>query len=106
MVVDYESMGKRIRGLRKQQGLTQAELAQKVGISTSFMGHIERGTRIASLETLVGLSRTLEISLDAMVTGIDAALAIPSGNTTAKMRMLNDVMRVLNEHSSEWLRED
>lgn len=105
-MVDYESMGRRIRGLRKQQGLTQAELAQQVGISTSFMGHIERGTRIASLETLVGLSHTLQVSLDAMVTGLDAALSMPSNNTTAKMRVLNDVMRVLNEHSGEWLREE
>lgn len=105
MAMDYQAMGNRIRQLRKQRKLTQAELAKQVGISTSFMGHIERGTRVASLETLVGLSSTLDVSLDAIVTGMDSG-PIVSTNTTAKMRVLNDVMRVLNEHSSEWLRDE
>ena len=49
MALDYQAIGKRIRVLRKQNHMTQAELAEKVGISTSFIGHIELGTRIASL---------------------------------------------------------
>lgn len=103
--MDYQAMGKRIRQLRKQQKFTQAELAEQVGISTSFMGHIERGTRIASVETLVSLSDTLNVSLDAIIRGIDSTPMI-SPLTTGKMRVLNDVMRVLNEHSEEWLREE
>lgn len=103
--MDYQAMGLRIRELRKQQHFTQAVLAERVGISTSFMGHIERGTRIASLETLVHLSEALDVSLDTMVTGKDDGI-LPSGNATTKMRMLNDVMRVLNEHADEWLRDD
>lgn len=105
MSLDYRAMGSRVRQLRKQNQLTQAELAKRVGISTSFLGHIERGTRIASLETLVGLSDMLDVSLDAIVIGMDTG-PVMSGNTTAKMRVLNDVMRVLNEHSDEWLHEE
>ena len=59
--MDYEAMGARIRALRKRNGLTQAQLAEAVHISTSFMGHIERGTRIASLDTLVRLSQVLDV---------------------------------------------
>ena len=104
MSIDYQAMGRRIRVLRKQNHMTQADLAQQVGISTSFMGHIERGTRIASLETLVGLSGSLDVSLDTLVRGMDGA---PSANANStKVRMLNDVMRVLSEHSGEWLKED
>lgn len=103
--MDYVAMGRRIRAYRKQCGMTQAALAESVGISTSFIGHIERGTRITSLETLVGLSNVLEVSLDALVTGADPGPA--SGpNASYKMRVLNDVLRVLNEHSGEWLREE
>ena len=105
MALDYQAMGGRIRQLRKQKRMTQAELAEKVRISTSFMGHIERGTRIASLETLVNLSDALEVSLDALVTGMDT-MSAPSANTTSRMRVLNDVMRILNEHASEWLRDE
>ena len=103
--MDYKAMGRRIRQLRKQERLTQAELAEKVGISTSFMGHIERGTRIASVETLVHLSDTLKVSLDSIVNGIDVIPPVSVG-ATAKMRTLNDMMRVLNEHSDEWLKDD
>ena len=103
--MDYEAMGRRIRAFRKEHGVTQAALAESIGISTSFMGHIERGTRIASLETLVKLSETLDISLDMLVTGADPGVS-GSPNTNYKMRVLNDVLRVLNEHSGEWLRDD
>lgn len=103
--MDYVAIGARIRAYRKQRGMTQAALAKSVGISTSFIGHIERGTRIASLETLVGLSEILDVSIDTLVTGADSNRS-ENPNASYKMRVLNDVMRVLNEHSSEWLREE
>ncbi len=105
IALDYEAMGKRVRLYRKQRKLTQADLAEAVGISTSFMGHIERGTRVASLETLLNLSETLGVTMDALVTGADPG-PIDGPNTTYKMRVLNDVLRVLNEHSGEWLRDE
>lgn len=61
-MVDYTDFGHRVRTLRRKLSLTQEELAEQVGISASFMGHIERGTRIASLETLVALCNTLKVS--------------------------------------------
>ena len=62
--MDYESLGMRIRRARKAAGMTQADLAEKLGISTSFLGHIERGTRKASLDTLVKMANELGVSLD------------------------------------------
>ena len=66
---DAVTMGKRIRLLRKQMNLTQEELAAQVGVSLSFMGHIERGTRQPSLEHLVRISQVLSVSLDFLLTG-------------------------------------
>ena len=54
--MDYESLGSHVRRARKAAGMTQYELAERLGISTSFLGHIERGSRKASLETLVKIS--------------------------------------------------
>ena len=62
--IDYGKLGKKIKKLRKNINLTQAALADVIGVSTSFMGHIERGTHVASSSTLVGLSRALDVSLD------------------------------------------
>lgn len=64
--MDYESLGMRIRQARKAAGMTQADLAEKLGISTSFLGHIERGTRKASLDTLVKMANELGVSLDSL----------------------------------------
>lgn len=62
--MDYRRMGQRIRMYRQRQGLTQERLAELVGVSTSFVGHIERGSRKASLETLEGICKVLMISMD------------------------------------------
>lgn len=57
--MDYHDMGLRVRALRKKQHITQETLAERLDISPSFLGHIERDTRAASLETLVKLCRVL-----------------------------------------------
>ena len=41
--MDYYAIGQRIRKFRKACGLSQEELAEKVGISTTHMSHIETG---------------------------------------------------------------
>ena len=58
--MDYINLGRRVKNLRRAQHMTQEDLAEKLGISASFLGHIERGTRIASLETLVKLCQVLD----------------------------------------------
>lgn len=60
--MDYTALGNRIKKLRQPFLATQEQLAEQVGISASFWGHIERGTRIASLATLVAICNTLEVS--------------------------------------------
>lgn len=57
--MDYRDMGSRIRTLRKKQHLTQEALAERLDVSPSFLGHVERGTRAASLETLIKLCHVL-----------------------------------------------
>ena len=60
--MDYKDLGARVRVARRSRSLTQEELAEKVGISASFLGHIERGTRVASLETFVTLCNELSVT--------------------------------------------
>ena len=64
MQLDYADIGRRIRIARTAIGLTQGELAKRMGVSASFVGHLERGTRQASLETLVNLANELDLSVD------------------------------------------
>lgn len=62
--MDYVDIGRRIRIQRRHLNLTQGELAKLIGVSPSFIGHLERGTRQASLETLVALANVLDVSVD------------------------------------------
>ena len=67
----------RIRRARKAAGMTQADLAEKLGISTSFLGHIERGTRKASLDTLVKMANEMGVSLDSLAAdSLDSQLRV------------------------------
>jgi len=59
----YRSMGNRIRVERKRLKLTQEELAEKANISANFLGHIERGTKRPTLDTLKKIVDVLQIPI-------------------------------------------
>lgn len=79
-LVDYAAMGKRIRKARKEKRMTQNQVAQLCDISAAFFGHIERGTRVASVETLIMIARVLQVSLDVLVNDPNAGY-IPQTHT-------------------------
>lgn len=64
MDFNYAAMGQRIKKARKAKKLTQEQLAELCDLSTAHIGHVERGTRALSIETLVKLALVLEISTD------------------------------------------
>ncbi len=65
--MDYKRLGKRIREERQRLGLTQAELAEDINISDTYMGAIERGERSLTLDTLVRLVNRLGVTVDYML---------------------------------------
>ena len=65
--IDYKYLGSNVRKKRVHLNMTQEGLANQIGISTSFVGHIERGTRKASMETLARLSVALDESIDSLL---------------------------------------
>ena len=67
--LDYFAIGSRVRVLRMQYRLTQERLAEQVGISPSFIGHIERGEKKASLETMSCIAKQLHTTIDYLVLG-------------------------------------
>ncbi|MEW4412430.1 helix-turn-helix transcriptional regulator [Clostridium sp. AN503] len=63
------AVGERIRKRRILLGLTQEELAEKVGRAYKYCQDIERGTCGMSIDTLLKLSSSLNISLDYLIYG-------------------------------------
>jgi transcriptional regulator with XRE-family HTH domain len=62
-------LGARIAALRRNQGLSQAELAHRLGISPSAVGMYEQGRREPSVELLVALATEFQVSTDYLLTG-------------------------------------
>ena len=60
----YGDLGKRIRELRQQQGLTQENLAQKAQISRGYLAQIEAGQRRISLHVANNIAMNLHLSVD------------------------------------------
>jgi transcriptional regulator with XRE-family HTH domain len=67
-------IGQRIRDLRTQrpERWTQEELAERAHISVSFLSMIERGERVAHVETLAALAEALGVSLAELFAGAQA----------------------------------
>jgi len=59
----YHNLGINIKHRRKELGLTQQELADKLGISLNFMGKIEVAFSKPSLDTLINISECLETTV-------------------------------------------
>lgn len=54
---------KRIKKFRNEMGLTQEELAEKVGVSRVYIGYVEQGRNTPSLEILEKITKALRVSL-------------------------------------------
>ncbi len=61
------TIGKSARAARAVLGLSQADVAEKLGLSLEFVGRIERGVALPSVPTLVSLTTALVVSSDALL---------------------------------------
>lgn len=61
------SIGARIKGFRKQRGLTQVKLAEKAGISRSYLADVESDRYNPSLSTLMELAQALGITISCLL---------------------------------------
>src|SRR5205823_1649913 len=80
-------VGERIKKRRTELGWTQDQLAQKAGISKSFLSDLENGKRSVSADNLLDIARVLSLSLDYLMKGEDtedkpAEVQIPASLAT------------------------
>ena len=55
------ALGKAVRALRQENGLSQEALANEIGIDRSYMGGIERGEHNVAIMNLTKIAKTLKI---------------------------------------------
>lgn len=108
--MDYTGLGKRIREERKKLNLTQAELAEAIDISDTYMGAIERGERSLTLDTLVRLVNRLGVTVDYMLADsvadndsniIEQFKQIIDGQPLERKQMAINVLRTIFSYFGE-----
>lgn len=62
-------LGERIAALRRQAGMSQAELAKRLSVSPSAVGMYEQGRREPSLSALLALARQFDVTADFLLSG-------------------------------------
>lgn len=85
-------LGGRIVRLREGRGLTRADLAQLLGVDRSRLGKWETGSHAPVLGLLISLARTLDVTLDELLTGRAPA---PPGLPVQTRETIRGVIRIL-----------
>ncbi len=62
-----EKVGKRIRGLRQQTGLSQEKFALKIGMDITYCASVENGKRNISVVNLEKIAKGLGVSLSELL---------------------------------------
>ena len=62
--MDKYTVGKQIKEARLKTGFTQQALAQKAGVSNVYLGEIERGMKMPSLNSFIKIVQALDVSAD------------------------------------------
>ena len=79
----------RIKELRRKNGITQEEFADRLCITDSYLRKIESGIRSASIETLVDIAFSFHVSLDYLIVGEPAS-------DSALQERINKAIQILN----------
>lgn len=68
--MSISTIGKRIRFFREEKKWSQEVFAEKLGLSLTYIGMIERGEKIPKLETFINTANTLGVSADQLLAGV------------------------------------
>ena len=87
--MNTSSIGKRIRKYRENKGWRQEDFAEKIGLSVTYTGMIERGEKVPKLETFITIANALGVSSDLLLADVlDIGYKIKSSEMTESIDKL------------------
>lgn len=63
-MIDYASIGQKVKQIRTGKGVTQEELAEAVGVGVTHISHLETGSGTVSLKVFLAIVNYLKCSAD------------------------------------------
>ena len=93
--------GKKIKSARENMGLTQFALADHIDVSPNFLGDVERGKKLPSIEVLIDLCNFLKLSLDSVFSD-SLNIYISEDDTTIysdkQLSIIKNVIKVVTDN--------
>lgn len=93
--MELETIGRNIKKYRIEKKLRQEDLAEKTDLSSNYIGMVERGEKIPSLETFISILNALEISADMVLADV-----LKQGYVV-KNSLLDEDMKKLSQEDRE-----
>lgn len=106
--MDYRSIGLNLRKIRVQNKLRQEDIAERANLSVNYVGAVERGERLPSLETFIALLNATGCSADIVLSDVlKNGYVIKNSILSEKLKMLRnddleciyEVLDILKKHS-------
>lgn len=100
IIINTIAFGKKIREARKKFGYTQLELSEILKISPNFLGDIERGKKLPSLNKTIVIANELKLNLEYLFfESLDNEINDTSDIyfTDKQLQVLNKVVKQINE---------
>lgn len=103
--MEKKMIGRRIQELRRNQGLSQEQIAEKADISPNYLSRIECGKENPTLDMLIKLSHALEVEMWEMFDFghirrdreiKDEILAFTKSADTEKLRLALKIIRAVS----------
>ena len=94
MSVSYKVIGRHIQEARKRMKLTQREIAEKLNMSDTYYGKIERGECRANLERLAQISVLLNVPLEDLISGCMENAVQSSADNPQKLSLASQFRRL------------
>lgn len=107
-----DTIGKNIRKFREIKKLRQEDLAEKTDLTTNYIGMIERGEKIPSLETFINILNSLGVSADMVLSDVlDNGYTVKDSLLNEKLEKLvpedrnriSEVIDTMMKHSKQIL---
>ena len=90
--IDFDAIGRKLKAEREHIGQTQEQVAEVIGITPAFVGHIERAERSMSLDTLIKFCNYYHVTIDYLLSD-----TLPPDDDTA----LTQIADILKDKSAE-----
>jgi len=100
-ILDYKTLASRLKGIRKERGLTQEQLADKAGLSWNFIAKIETDNTTISLQTLVTIANVLDVSIDYLL--MNDTTMIEQGEKTSTDIFIENMLKDLTDNDKDLL---